>query len=200
MNYLAHLFFAEDTPHSRIGNLLGDFCRGVDLKQLHPQILVGLQQHRAVDVFTDRSTEILAAKQYFSPQRRRFAGIALDMLFDHFLIRHWPQFHPQPFLEYKSWLYQQLQSDLPLMPASMQPTVQSIIRRDWFLSYADIHQLGLALDRVAQRIRFANQFAGAGMDIQAHYLELERLFLQFFPRLQHYVKSQSWLAVENAAR
>ena len=200
MNYLAHLFFADNNTHSRIGNLLGDFCRGVEINQLHPDIQLGLRQHRAVDAFTDNSVEVQLAKGYFCVERRRFAGIALDMLFDHFLIRHWSRFHPLPFVDYKNQLYQQLQHDLPLMPASMQPTVQSIIGRDWFLSYADINQLSVALDRVAQRIRFRNQFSGAGNDIKAHYPELEQLFLQFFPQLQHFVRSQSWRTLENAAR
>jgi acyl carrier protein phosphodiesterase len=192
MNYLAHLFFANDNTDSRIGNLLGDFCRGVDVKNLPAEVQQGLRQHRAVDAFTDHSAEVLAAKQYFSAQRRRFAGIAIDMLFDHFLIRYWSTFHPQPFDLYRQQLYQKLQSDLPQMPASMQPTVRAIIRQDWFLSYTEINQLGHALDLVAQQIRFANQFAGAGLDIQAHYPELEQLFLQFFPRLQQHVQQQSW--------
>lgn len=192
MNYLAHLFFANDNTDSRIGNLLGDFCRGVDIKSLPTEVQQGLRLHRAVDAFTDHSAEVLAAKQYFSAQRRRFAGIAIDMLFDHFLIRHWSTFHPQPFDLYRQQLYQKLQSDLPQMPASMQPTVSAIIRQDWFLSYTEINQLGHALDRVAQRIRFANQFAGAGDDVQMHYHELEQLFLQFFPRLQQHVQQQRW--------
>jgi len=192
MNYLAHLFFAKDNTDSRIGNLLGDFCRGMDVKSLPDAVQQGLRQHRAIDVFTDRSVEVLTAKQYFSVERRRFAGIAIDMLFDHFLIRHWSTFHPQPFDLYRQQLYQKLQSDLPQMPAAMQPTVRAIVRQDWFLSYSEINQLGHALDWVAQRIRFANQFAGAGLDIQAHYPELEQLFLQFFPRLQQHVHQQSW--------
>ncbi|MEM8778255.1 MAG: DUF479 domain-containing protein, partial [Cyanobacteria bacterium P01_G01_bin.49] len=28
MNYLAHLLLAEDSPESRLGNLLGDFVKG----------------------------------------------------------------------------------------------------------------------------------------------------------------------------
>jgi acyl carrier protein phosphodiesterase len=183
MNYLAHLYFAGESSESRIGNLLGDFCRGVDIKSLSPAVLQGLQQHRAIDAFTDNSPEVLAAKQYFAAHRRRFAGIAIDMLFDHLLIRHWSKFHLQPFELYKNQLYQKLTSDLPLMPASMQPTVSAIIRQDWFLSYAKLPHLAQALDQVAKRIRFRNQFAGAGDDISAHYAELEQLFLAFFPRL-----------------
>jgi acyl carrier protein phosphodiesterase len=200
MNYLAHLFFADDNSHSRIGNLLGDFCHGVDVKSLPAAVQQGLRQHRAIDVFTDQSAEVAAAKQYFAAERRRFAGIAIDMLFDHFLIRHWSKFHPQPFDLYTRQLYQKLATDLPQMPASMQPTVSAIIRQDWFLSYADINQLGRALDRVAQRIRFANRFSGTATDIQAHYPELEQLFLQFFPRLQQYVQQLNGDSAEKPAR
>jgi len=200
MNYLAHLFFADDQPQARIGNLLGDFCHGVDIDLLPEGIRQGLRLHRAVDNFTDRSTEIAAAKAYFAPKRRRFAGIALDMLFDHFLIRHWSRFHPQPFALYKTQLYQKLLTELAQMPVTMQPTVRAIVHQDWFGAYADIRQLGLALDRVAQRIRFANHFTGAATDIQAHYPELELLFLQFFPKLQHYVQQLSLESTEKPAR
>ncbi len=195
MNYLAHLYFAGDSTGSRIGNLLGDFCRGVDTKSLSATVRQGLHQHRAIDAFTDNSAEIRSAKQYFAPHRQRFAGIAIDMLFDHFLIRHWSDFSALPFDLYKNQLYQKLQTDLPQMPASMQLTVAAIIRQDWFLSYADITQLGYALDQVARRIRFQNQFAGAIVDICAHYAALEQLFLDFFPRLQQHVQQQVWSTV-----
>ena len=33
MNYLAHLFLARPTADSQFGNLLGDFRRGVDIKE-----------------------------------------------------------------------------------------------------------------------------------------------------------------------
>ena len=31
MNFLAHLFLAGDTPESLMGNLMGDFLKGVDV-------------------------------------------------------------------------------------------------------------------------------------------------------------------------
>lgn len=200
MNYLAHLFFAHDHPHARIGNLLGDFCHGVDLDLLPEGIRQGLHLHRAIDNFTDRSAEVAAAKAFFAPERRRFAGIAIDMLFDHFLIRHWSSFHPQPFALYKTQLYEKLAAELPHMPVTMQPTVSAMVQQDWFAAYADLRQLDMALDRVARRIRFANQFSGAATDIQAHYPALELLFLQFFPKLQHYVRQLSHESTEKPAR
>ena len=53
MNYFAHLVLAQPTVESTVGNLLGDFARGVDRANLPTSIKAGLDNHRAVDRFTD---------------------------------------------------------------------------------------------------------------------------------------------------
>jgi acyl carrier protein phosphodiesterase len=56
MNYLAHLFLAEDNAESRIGNLLGDFVKGPleNYKTRYSEnILKGIRTHRKVDRFSD---------------------------------------------------------------------------------------------------------------------------------------------------
>ena len=53
MNWLAHLRLAPDEPLVRLGNLAGDFVRGVDVSSLHPDVRRGVLQHRAIDRFVD---------------------------------------------------------------------------------------------------------------------------------------------------
>ena len=97
MNYLAHLLFAQPNSDSRIGNLLGDFYHGTKLELLNPAVAAGLYNHRAVDWFTDHHAEVRAARLLFSPDMRRFAPIALDMLFDFCLIKYWNHFFTADF-------------------------------------------------------------------------------------------------------
>ncbi|GAB2933320.1 acyl carrier protein phosphodiesterase [Rheinheimera gaetbuli] len=194
MNYLAHAALAQPNLHSVTGNLLGDFCNGIAVDTLHPKIHAGLMNHRAVDRFTDQHPAVRCAKQLFSDQRRRFAGIALDVLFDHFLIAHWPQFYQQPFADYKKQLYQQLAEAQHLMPAPMAATMLSVRSDDWFGRYQHLPQLGMALDRIASRIRFTNQFSGILGEIQLHYTVLEQGFLQLYPDLCQHITE---LALEN---
>ncbi len=194
MNYLAHAILAQPNLYSLTGNLLGDFCKGVALDSLPPQILAGLLNHRAVDRFTDQHPLVREAKQMFAVQRRRFAGVALDVLFDHFLIKHWQAYYPQPFADYKIQLYQQLALAEPLMPAAMAHTMRSVRQHDWLHSYQHLASVGQALDQIAARIRFTNQFGGAIDDIAAHYPALEQLFLQFYPRLCQHITA---LALES---
>lgn len=188
MNYLAHTALAQPNHYSLVGNLLGDFCKGIALDALPQPILAGLANHRAVDYFTDHHARILQAKQLFSPQRRRFAGIALDVLFDHFLIQHWQTLYALPFADYKQQLYQELAAAEYLMPPAMAATMSKVRRDDWFSSYRELPQLGSALDRIATRIRFRHQFAGIIDEIVPHYSELEQTFLHFYPQLQQQVR------------
>lgn len=188
MNYLAHAALAKPDQYSLVGNLLGDFCKGVNIDSLHPKVLAGLQNHRATDRFTDDHPIVKAAKADFSPMRRRFAAVALDVLFDHFLIRHWQQFYPEPFAQYKACLYFKLNDAMPLMPATMRDTMQRVCRNDWFASYQQLPRLGQALDHIAGRIRFANKFGGIINEITPRYARLEQDFLQFYPQLQQHIR------------
>lgn len=193
MNYLAHAVLAKPNQYSLVGNLLGDFCKGVCVEALHPAIKAGLYNHRATDRFTDHHPLVKAAKAQFSPARRRFAAVALDVLFDHFLIRHWQQFYPEPFGEYKTRLYFKLSGAMPLMPVPMRETMQRVCSHDWFASYQQLPRLGQALDHIASRIRFANNFGGIITEITPRYAALEHDFLQFYPQLQHHIQQ---LAIE----
>lgn len=186
MNYLAHASLAQPTAASLVGNLLGDFCKGVDLTSMPAAVLAGLANHRAVDRFTDNHPLVQRAKQQFSARRRRFAGVALDVLFDHFLITHWQQFYSEPFLPAKLSLYQQLAAAESLMPDGMRLVMGKVREQDWLHSYQDITGVGRALDQISKRIRFANQFSGVIEEIIPNYPQFQQVFLQFYPELQHH--------------
>ena len=97
MNYLAHLFLARPTADSHFGNLLGDFRRGVDVNSYSSAVLLGLRNLYDVDKFTDSHDSVREAKTLFDKSRRRFAPVALDIYFDHLLIKHWDKFTTQDF-------------------------------------------------------------------------------------------------------
>ncbi|WP_166263841.1 ACP phosphodiesterase [Marinobacter caseinilyticus] len=183
MNHLAHLFLSQPTVESRVGNLLGDFAQGLDVDALSDQVRVGLYNHRAVDAFTDHHPDVLACKPLFSAQRRRFSGIALDVLFDHYLLRHWARFTRIPKHLFIDSVYQDLAAGRELMPSRMAVTTARMVEHDWFNAYAHLDNIGFALDRIAGRIRFPNQFEGVIEEIRVLDAELEARFLRFFPEL-----------------
>ncbi|SFM57546.1 Acyl carrier protein phosphodiesterase [Marinobacter zhejiangensis] len=183
MNHLAHLFLAPANAEIRVGALLGDFSHGLESQKLPERVRAGLQHHRAVDAFTDSHPQVLAAKTLFSPQRRRFAGIALDVLFDHYLIRHWQQFSEVTLESFIGEVYQDLARNRHLMPERMAAVTSRMILDDWFSAYQDLDTVGFVLDRLAGRIRFSNEFSGALEEIIPNDTQLEEHFLAFFPDL-----------------
>jgi len=190
MNYFAHLVLSQPTVESTVGNLLGDFARGVDLSALEPAVLAGLKNHRAVDRFTDSHPKINAIKQCFSKKRRRFAGIALDVYFDHLLINYWRKFDHRNLDDVIGEFYLRMKQGRALMPGSeMRRITSRMITHDWFGSYQDINSVAEALDRIATRIRFANAFDNVIEDLYRNEDLIQGVFLEFFPELKSHVDS-----------
>lgn len=188
MNHLAHTFLAPDSAEARVGSILGDFTRGLDWSGLPSPVVVGIRHHLAVDVFTDRHPRVLASKRLFSGQRRRFAGVALDVLYDHFLLRHWHRFTTRNRAVFIQTVYQELRTHQPLMPDAMVTATRHMVEHDWFGAYQNLDNIGYALDRVAGRIRFANRFTGIIDEIRDNEEELEAHFLAFFPELAAFAR------------
>jgi len=190
MNYFAHLVLSQPTLESTVGNLLGDFARGLDQSALDPAVLAGLNNHRAVDRFTDSYIRATGIKQCFSPDRRRFAGIALDVYFDHLLMNHWLEFDARNLNDVIEEFYARMESGQALMPGSeMRRVTSRMIADDWFGSYRNIDSVAEALDRIAMRIRFANQFGNVIEDLRRHEDTILKLFIEFFPDLKAHVSS-----------
>lgn len=188
MNHLAHLFLAPDSELHRVGSLMGDFARGLDSASLPPAVHEGLRHHRAVDAFTDQHPSVMASKRLFSSQRRRFAGVALDILYDHYLLRNWELFSSVPIDDFIEQVYAELRNHQQAMPVKMQTVTGQIVQYDWFRSYQSLDNIGFALDRVANRIRFMHSFHGIIEEIQAQDQALESHFLTFFPDLKEYAR------------
>lgn len=190
MNYFAHLVLSQPTIESTVGNLLGDFARGIDQSSLKPAVLAGLKNHRAVDRFTDNHVKIAGIKQCFSPQRRRFAGIALDVYFDHLLMNHWQEFDQRNLNEVIAGFYMRMENGRTLMPGSeMRRVTSRMVTNDWFGSYRDINSVAEALDRISGRIRFPNEFVNAIEDLRRNEELILTVFLQFFPELRTHIES-----------
>ena len=77
---------------------------------------------------------------------------------------------------------------------NMRRTTQSMIEYDWFGSYRNLDDIAESLDRVAGRIRFANQFDNAIEELLANHERIETGFFDFFPQVQRHVNE---LALES---
>ena len=191
MNFLAHLYFAEDTPESRVGNLMADFVRGpVDRQPYNGAVMQGMLSHVAVDRFTDSHDVVRESKALISSDRRRFAGIIVDVCYDHFLARNWPNFSDVPLTEFVERTYGSLRDYRGEMPPVMTRVIRHMVEHDWLRGYHETSGVGRALNGLSMRLRRPNTLAGSVEELEANYGEMEGHFLRFFPDLVRHMEQR----------
>ncbi len=187
MNFLAHLRLAPEQPLARVGNLMGDFYRGRVDKHLPWPLQEGIRLHRKIDAYTDAHPIVRRSVARVSPARRRFAGIIVDLAYDHFLCVHWARFYSVSRSSFIREVYMQLHAYRSLMPHEMDQVVRRMTQQDWLNRYDDIAVIARALDRIAARFSRPVSLLGGGEEVYRHYHQLESDFLKFFPELIDYV-------------
>lgn len=190
MNYLAHLFLAESTPESQIGNFLGDFVKGpLDLHQhcYSEDILKGIATHRQVDYFTDTHAIYLQSRRTLGHRYRRFSGIIIDISYDHFLANHWLHFSDTRLDDFVNNFYSVLQENQTILPAKLRASLPQIVAENWLASYQTLAGIRLTFERLSRRLKRENPLACACDELLENYSTLEADFLQFFPEAIAYV-------------
>ncbi len=189
LNYLAHLLLAEDDPLSRVGNLLGDFVTGrPETLDLPLRVVQGIVRHRAIDRFADEHPVTARLKALVAPERRRFAGVIVDLLHDHFLTRHWEDYSPSPFREFIDTCNQALRDHFELLPPALAGTLEERIDDDWLGHYGTDEGLDGVFHRVSLRHPGFAPIRGALDDLRRHRRGFETGFHEFFPALQAWVR------------
>ncbi len=188
MNHLAHLFLAERAPEAIVGAFLGDFVKGRvpsnDFpRKMRDEIIV----HRRVDAFTDAHEILLNAKSRFVATRRRFAGIALDVAFDHFLAKNWAHFSAENLDDFAAFAYRALEENAQRFPLNFQTFLPRMIADDFLAGYRNFSRVEFALARLSTRIRGGENLRKAFGEIAATYDFFENAFREFFPQLRDFV-------------
>ena len=188
MNFLAHFYLAENTDESMLGNFLGDFVKGPLDNKFSPEIQKGIIIHRKVDFFADQHPLFIKSKSLISPARRRFAGIIIDLCYDHFLAKSWKQFSAISLTDFTQNIYSVLLANNDLFPERLNYFVSKMAAEDWLCSYKTIDGISKIMDRVSNRLKVKNNLPGSVEELVTNYDELEKLFFLFFIDLTEFVK------------
>lgn len=188
MNYLAHLYLAEDTPESILGNLLGDFVKGQGAKAYCDEIKRGIQLHQKVDIYTDSHPIFRESKRLINSVNRRYAGIIVDVFYDHFLAKNWLDYSSITLKDFTLNIYKILQDNEVILPESLKGVLPNIIGRTLLMSYAEIEGIKFSLQRISVRLKRENSLGCASEDLTDKYEQFEADFKRFFPDLIGYVK------------
>lgn len=192
MNWLAHLFLSEPEVEHRLGNLLADVVKGKARAALPPGIQRGIACHQAIDAFTDTHAVVQRSKRRISEEYGRFAGILVDVFYDHFLARDWTQYASVSLEQFTAEIYQSFRSYTAAeLPEEARELLTGMSATDLLGSYQSLAGIAAALRRLSRRLemRLGRKFAleRAIGELETHYDAFGQDFAAFFPELRTYV-------------
>ncbi|MFI8396938.1 ACP phosphodiesterase [Pseudomonas sp. NPDC078863] len=188
MNYLAHLHLGGPRPGQLLGSLYGDFVKGRLQGQFDPEVEAAIALHRRIDVFTDRHPLVDIALGRFTETRRRYAGIVLDVFFDHCLARDWMLYADRPLEQFTADVYQVLSRERQL-PERLAKIAPHMVANDWLGSYREFEVLEQVLRGISRRLTKPEELAGAMQELRRLYEPLSEDFSLFYPQLQDFAQA-----------
>lgn len=191
MNYLAHLHLGGQRPAQLLGSLYGDFVKGPVAGRFPDELAQAIQLHRSIDAFTDSHPLIKQSIARFPAERRRYAGIVLDVFFDHCLARDWAQYADVPLAAFTRRVYGVLAAE-PELPERLARIAPHMAAHDWLGSYEEFAVLEQVLAGISRRLSRPEGLAGAMQELHDLYQPLSSDFAEFYPILQDF--SQAALA------
>ncbi len=189
MNHLAHLLTAGSNEQVRLGVLMGDHVRGSKLESRYSgDIAKGIHLHRAVDSYTDQHPELVSARNWFDTPFRRYAGIMLDVYWDHLLSLNWEQHCEQPLDTFAQDALDMLNRHFAELPAGLQRFTRYARVTGVLARYGEIPMLEQVFAGISQRLRHSNPLADAVPELLQRQSQLIETFSRFFPDLQEYTR------------
>ena len=183
MNYLSHMVCSPDAPASMLGNFIADLVKGNVEGRFPPEVVEGNRLHRTADHFTDTHAVVIASRRLVSSQRRRYAGVIIDVLFDHFLTTGWDRYFPVGLDAFVGRVYENLLRHQGTVPHPVPMVIDRMVREDWLRSYGTLEGIDLTFRRISRRLLRENPLATAVEELERNYGLLEGHFHSFFPQL-----------------
>lgn len=167
MNFLAHALLAGDQPALIVGGVIGDWIKGPLPGPLPDDLARGVALHRAIDSFAESQPAFRRSRSRISAERRRYAGVLVDVIYDHLLARDWAALHHRPLDEYCARVYGLIRDRLNDLPAHSHPALAMMANEDWLASYARIDGIADVLVRMSRRARQPNPLANGEREFLA---------------------------------
>lgn len=187
MNYLAHLLLSGDDPLVMVGNFMADGVKGRDLSAHHPDVQRGIRLHRRIDSFTDLHPLTAVGRRRLHPKCGKFAGVALDLFYDHLLASEWERYYHVPLAQYAQRCYGILVEEAVRMPDRTQRMLPYMVQGDWLTGYAQVEGLADALYGLSIRVPHGTVLAGAEAVLVANETELRGEFRTFLEEMREHL-------------
>lgn len=209
MNFLSHLHTSPNHDLVRVFNFTGDGYRGSTWKE-HASAaeLIGVELHRVIDSFTDEHPLTRMAAKSIRERAGKTAPIALDLLGDYFLHKHWNTMRELQWFtkemtmsDFIKEVSTNIHRNRALLKGKAKNMAPFMLREHWLSSYAHLESVRGAARGMSRRHPAISQLGVFFSDLQQHdsdYQAAEHWFLSFYPELIRH--TQQWLQHHEAVK
>lgn len=192
MNHLAHLFLAGENKGLIIGNFIADMVKGKKMLDYPVDVQAGIQMHRQIDHFTDTHSVYKRSVQRARPILGKFAGMAMDVLFDYYLSNHWEAFADKPLQVFATQRIELLKQHEANFPEHSRRFLQYLIQGNVLWQYGSLPVLTRVFEGMSRRTVVRDNPLQKSIEcLREHHRELEEDFLEFFPLLMAHFSTQT---------
>lgn len=190
MNFLAHVYLSGDNDEIKVGNFVADWIKGSDFKKYPDNIQKGILLHRSIDSFTDNHPTIKKSKGRLANDYGKYAGIIIDIFYDHFLAGNWNTFSKVPLELFAQNLYRILENYIHCFPLEIREFIPRFMQRRWLESYATIEGIQNVLTGMSRHTSLPDHTEAAINILREQYEGFREEFFDYFPQLTAYVEEQ----------
>ncbi len=183
MNFLAHLLLSGENRAVQAGNLFGDEIKGRDYSHLPPEVAIGVSLHRFIDNHADTSVVNLEIKKSLHQYFHKYAGVALDIYYDHFLSIHWKKFSEENLVAYSEGVYDSLEEYTKSFSERSNQLYQSMSKHQWLSEYGTMKGMELTFKSMTRILPRDSGMESAILALEKHYSLIEKGFNEYFPIL-----------------
>lgn len=196
MNFLAHTYLSGCSEEIIVGNFMGDYVKGKNYLQFPEQIKKGILIHRDIDYFTDMHLITRRNKQRVAPRYHKYAGIIIDIFYDHFLACQWDQFSDLSLQEFVNRTYDLLKRNYKILPEAIKRWFPTFLENNWMMAYRTVDGIELVLERMSDNTSLPNHASYAVEVLVDQYALFEEDFLEFFPLMIAFLEEKYEITID----
>lgn len=191
MNFLAHIYLSGNDELMKIGNFMADGIRGSHLESWPEGVVKGVRLHRAIDTYTDAHPVFRQSTKRLHARYHHYAGVIVDLIYDHFLAKNWSAYSPEPLEEFVQRFYDSLEKNRDLLTEKTIGLLPYMLQYNWLVSYRSMEGLGRILQQMDHRTQQRSGMRHAIEELEKFYDEFEQEFTLFFADLRTYVQQKN---------
>jgi acyl carrier protein phosphodiesterase len=190
MNFLAHTYLSGCNDEIIVGNFMGDYVKGKNYVHLPELVRKGILIHRDIDTFTDAHIITRRSRQRLVERYHKYAGVIVDIFYDHFLASTWDQYCGMPLKEYVDRTYDVLKRNYKSLPQGIKVWFPTFLENNWMLAYQYVEGIELVLDRMSANTSLPDHTNFAIEQLRGQYEEFQKDFQEFFPTIIDFIEEK----------